>query len=420
VLRGGISDVTDVIEINGRAYRRPARPTVVVCVDGFDPAYLDHGIRSGTLPTLARFQRSGFSAPAAAVVPTTTNPNNTSIVTGVPPKVHGINGNFYLDRQTGAEVMIVDAALLRCETILGVMSRAGFRTVAVTAKDKLRKLLGHRMAGICFSAERADQCSLEEHGIEGVERLVGRGAPDQYSPDLSLFVLDAGVRLLERERPDLMYLSLSDLVQHTYAPEDPVAVEFHRQVDERIGRLQAMGATVGVVADHGMNDKATPSGEPNVVYLEDEMTARFGAGTARVICPIADPFVRHHGALGSFVRVYARGTTSISALGAFLRRTREVVEVLDADAACAAYELPRDLEADLVVLAGRNAVLGARREDHDLRGLVGHRLRSHGGLAERTVPFLLSHPLNGQYAAIAAAGALRNYDIFAFALNGVV
>jgi len=412
--------VTDAIEINGRAYRRPIRPTVVVCVDGFDPAYFDHGIRSGTLPTLARFQRSGFSAFAAAVVPTTTNPNNTSIVTGVPPKVHGINGNFYLDRQTGAEVMIVDAALLRCETILGVMSRAGVRTVAVTAKDKLRKLLGHRMAGICFSAERADRCSIEEHGIDRVERLVGRGVPDQYSPDLSLFVLDAGVRLLERERPDLMYLSLSDLVQHTYAPEDSVAVEFHRQVDERINRLQAMGATVGVVADHGMNDKATPSGEPNVVYLEDEMTARFGAGTARVICPIADPFVRHHGALGSFVRVYARGTRSISALRAFLRHTREVVEVLDADAACAAYDLPRDLEADLVVLSGRSAVLGARREDHDLRGLVGHRLRSHGGLAERTVPFLLSHPLNDTYAAIAAAGALRNYDIFAFALNGVV
>ncbi len=407
------------IEVNGRAYRRPVRPTVVVCVDGFDPAYLEWGLRSGTLPTLAEFHRRGFGSRALAVVPTTTNPNNTSIVTGAPPSVHGINGNFYLDRKTGAEVMITDAALLRCDTILGEMSRAGVTTIAVTAKDKLRKLLGHRIRGICFSSECADRCTLAEHGIEDVERLVGRRTPDQYSADLSLFVLDAGVRLLARDRPELMYLSLSDFVQHAYAPGTPESDAFHRDVDERVGRLWALGATVAVVADHGMNDKSTPSGAPNVVYVEDELAARFGRGAARVICPIADPFVRHHGALGSFVRVYARTVADTDALAGLIRELPGVVEVLDADAACRAYELPRDREADLVVLSDRGTALGARRVDHDLSGLVGHRLRSHGGLAECEVPFILSHPLTDEYAARLARGTLRNFDAFDVAVNGV-
>ncbi len=409
----------DRIEVNGRAYRRPIRPTVVVCVDGFDPAYLEHGLRTGTVPALAEFHRVGFAARALAAVPTTTNPNNTSIVTGAPPSVHGVNGNFYLDRETGAEVMVTDARLLRCGTVLAAMSRAGVATAAITAKDKLRKMLGYGMRGVCFSSERAAHCTRAEHGIEDVERLVGSATPDPYSEDLSLFVLDAGIRLLERDRPELMYLSLSDLVQHAFPPGAPESDAFHRAVDERLGRLRALGATVAVVADHGMNDKATPAGDPNVVYVEDELAARFGPGAARVICPIADPFVRHHGALGSFVRVYARRIRDLGALASAIRGLPGVTGVLDADQVCEAYELPRDREADLAVFADRHTALGARREDHDLGGLVGRRLRSHGGLAEREVPLILSHPLAGEYAARALAAPLRNFDVLDLALNGV-
>ena len=407
------------IALNGKRYRRPQRPTVVVCVDGFDPAYLDDGIASGVLPALAGFRDAGFVALADAVMPTFTNPNNLSIVTGASPAVHGISGNYYLDRASGEAVMVTDASLLRSETILGKLSQAGVSTAAVTAKDKLRKALGYKMRGICFSAELADACDLEEHGIGDAEALVGREKPDRYSGDLSLFVMDAGIRLLEERRAELIYLSLSDYVQHKHAPGTPASDDFHRALDARIGRVVALGATVAVTADHGMSDKSGPDGAPNVIYLEDILEAEFGPGTARVICPITDPFVRHHGALGSFVRVYVNGGPSIEALIDYTRALPGVELVLDREAACERFGLPADREGDIVAIGRADTVIGSRRVDHDLSGLDGHRLRSHGGLSEQEVPFLLSRPLTKDYLAEAQTRRLRNFDIFDFALNGV-
>ncbi|MCG8353930.1 MAG: phosphonoacetate hydrolase [Kiloniellales bacterium] len=407
------------ITLNDRRYRRPRRPTVVVCVDGFDPAYLDDGIDSGVLPALGGFRDTGFAASADAVMPTFTNPNNLSIVTGAAPAVHGISGNYYLDRASGREIMVTDASLMRSETILGKLSQIGVGTAAVTAKDKLRKALGYKMRGICFSAELADGCSVAEHGIEDAEALVGRGKPDRYSGDLSLFVMDAGIRLLEEQRAELIYLSLSDYVQHKHAPGTPESDDFHRALDARIGRLVALGATVAVTADHGMSDKSGPDGAPNVIYLEDILDAEFGPGTARVICPITDPFVRHHGALGSFVRVYVNGGPSIQVLIDYARSLPGIELVLDREAACARFGLPADREGDIVAIGQADTVIGSRRADHDLSGLDGHRLRSHGGLSEQEVPFLLSRSVTADYRVEAESRRLRNFDIFDFALNGV-
>jgi phosphonoacetate hydrolase len=398
------------IELNGRRYRKPQRPTVVICVDGCDPEYLERGIADGIFPTIGSFRREGYLGTADAVVPTFTNPNNVSIVTGAPPSVHGIAGNYYLDRASGREVMMTDEGLMRSETILALMARAGVGTAAVTAKDKLRKLLGRNLDGICFSSEYADA---------GVEALVGRGRPDMYSADLSLFVLDAGVALLERGMARLLYLSLSDYVQHAHAPGAPEADAFNRAIDDRVRRFVELGALVGLVADHGMNDKALPNGEPNVIFLEDELNRRFGTGAVRVICPITDPFVRHHGALGSFVRVYARGAADVPALMAASAELPGVALVLDAANAAHRFELPLDREGDFIVLGDDNTAIGAAKAEHDLSGLAGHRLRSHGGLGEQLVPFILSRPLTPEYRHIAARRQLRNFDIFDFALNGV-
>jgi phosphonoacetate hydrolase len=395
--------MTDSIELNGRRYRKPSRPTVVVCVDGFDPAYLERGIADGVLPAVAAFARTGWCGLAEAAMPTFTNPNNVSIVTGMPPAVHGIAGNFCLDRETGREVMMTDPALMRCETILGLMSQAGVAAAAVTAKDKLRRLLGRGLDGRCFSSECA--------GAE-VEAMVGRARPDMYSADLSLFVLDAGLRLLA-SGVRLLYLSLSDFVQHAHAPGAPEADAFHRALDARLARFAEMGAIVGLTADHGMNDK------PRIVFLEDELNGRFGAAAARVICPITDPFVRHHGALGSFVRVYAKDAARLAALMAAAASLPGIAAVFDREETARRLELPFDREADFVVLGDAETALGAARTDHDLAGLVGHRLRSHGGPAERRVPFVVSQPLAAEHRRRAEAGGLRNFDIFDFALNGV-
>ncbi len=302
------------VEVNGRRYRVPDRPAAVICFDGCDPAYIRRGLADGILPTIAGLRETGFVGEALAVVPTFTNPNNASIVTGVLPAVHGISGNYYLDRATGEERMITDAAMMRCGTILAAMAEAGVRTAAVTAKDKLRLMLARGLEGINFSSEKADRATLADNGIADVEAMVGRPKPDQYSADLSLFVLDAGLELLQRGAAQLLYLSLSDFVQHAHAPGTPEADAFNRAVDERIGKLIALGATVGVVADHGMNDKSRADGSPKAIFLEDELNRRFGDDAVRVICPITDPFVRHHGALGSFVRVYLRKATDLAAL----------------------------------------------------------------------------------------------------------
>jgi phosphonoacetate hydrolase len=402
--------MSETIELNGRRYRKPERPIVVICVDGCDPEYLARGIPDGIFPTIGSFRSEGYLATADAVVPTFTNPNNVSIVTGAPPSVHGIAGNYYLDRESGREIMMTDESLMRSETILALMARAGVRTAAVTAKDKLRKLLGRNLDGICFSSEYADG---------EVEALVGRARPDMYSADLSLFVLDAGIALLGRGMARLLYLSLSDYVQHAHAPGAPEADGFNRAIDDRVRRFVELGAVVGLVADHGMNDKALPNSEPNVIFLEDELNRRFGPGTVRVICPITDPFVRHHGALGSFVRVYGRGATDIPALIAASAKLPGVALVLDAANAAQRFELPLDREGDFIVLGDANTAIGASREEHDLSGLAGHRLRSHGGLGEQPVPFILSRPLTPEYRHIAASRQLRNFDIFDFALNGV-
>jgi phosphonoacetate hydrolase len=371
------------------------------------------------LPTIRKLQSVGYVGTALATVPTTTNTNNTSIVTGVPPAVHGINGNYYLDAETGQEIMVTDARRLRCGTILGAMSQAGAKTAVFTAKDKLLKVLAYQMNGIAFSSEHPNTADLSSLGFKSGEDMVGRSKPDQYSADLSLFALDAGLKLLEKAPPDLMYLSTSDYVQHKYQPGDAESNAFHGEVDRRIARMIELGATVALTADHGMADKSGGDGKPQVIYLEDALNEKFGAGAVRVICPIADPFVKHHGALGGFVRVHMRRDSDTRAMMTYARSLPGVELVLDRATVCERYQLPPDREGDFAVFSDRGTVLGARLQDHDLSGLGNHPLRSHGGLGEQRVPFLLSRPLTRVYRERAETGVLRNYDIFDFILNGV-
>ena len=158
------------IELNGIRYRWPERPVVVVCIDGGDPAYFESGLSAGIIPTVARFMRSGYSGIAQGTIPSFTCPNNMSIATGAPAAVHGISGNFYLDRDSGEAVVMTGPELLRSGTVLGTFSRQGARVVSITAKDKLREQLGKDFdlsgGSVNFSSQCADQCRRDEHGIE--------------------------------------------------------------------------------------------------------------------------------------------------------------------------------------------------------------------------------------------------------------
>ena len=412
------------ISLNGVNYQWPSRPVVVVCIDGGDPSYIKQGICDGIIPNIERFMHEGFSGLSDGTVPSFTCPNNISLITGAPPSVHGISGNYYLDVVTGDAVVMTGPELLRSRTILAEFADAGAKVVSITAKDKLRKQLGKDLdltrGNVSFSSEKADQCTLLENGIENVLDLVGMPLPDMYSMDLSLFVLEAGIKLLERDRPDLMFLSLTDYIQHKHAPGSPVSDEFYALLDEKFGRLVELGAVVALTADHGMNDKSTPEGKPNVIFLQDILDQEFGSGDTRVICPITDAFVKHHGALGGFVRVWCLGGNATpQAIIELLEDRPGIAAVLAKDEVCRRFDLPPDREGDIAVIGDVNVVIGAAAAEHDLSSLDGIRLRSHGAVTEARVPFILSHPLNETYRQRAAKGTLKSHQIFDYAINGV-
>jgi phosphonoacetate hydrolase len=405
---------TTAFTVNGRTYHPPARPIVVICLDGSADEYLDCALARGRMPHLLKMVVEGYRGRARGALPSFTNVNNASIVTGTPPSVHGISGNFFLDPESGEEVMMNSARYLRAETILAAAARAGRAVAMVTAKEKLRDILSHDLKGIAFSSEKANQAQESTHGITDVEALVGRPTPPIYSPEASLFVLQAGVALLAAGRADFLYLSLTDYMQHKYAPETPEALDFYAAIDAELGRLLEQGAILGLTADHGMNAKQTLSGQPNVLYLEDLIVAEFGPD-ARVILPITDPYVLHHGALGSFAVVHLPAA-QIAPVAQWLMQREGITEVYDRATAMRKLELPEDRIGDLVVMSGRNVVLGRTPAYHDL-SLVAEGLRSHGGRYEEMVPLVLSEPLHRDYAA-RAAGDPRNFDIFDFTVNG--
>jgi phosphonoacetate hydrolase len=401
------------LTVNGRTYHWMQRPLVVVCVDGCQYEYITAAVAAGAAPFLGRLLGgAGTCFMADCVMPSFTNPNNLSIVTGVPPSVHGICGNYFFDPESGEEVMMNDPRHLRAGTILAAFSAAGAKVAVITAKDKLRKLLGHRMQGICFSSEKADQVTLAENGIENVLGRVGMPVPSVYSAALSEFVFVAGVKLMERERPDLMYLSTTDYVQHKAAPGTPAANDFYAMMDRNLARLDELGATIVLTADHGMNAKHGADGQPNVVYLQDVLDTWLGEGKARVILPITDPYVVHHGALGSFALAYLPPLGIEDAVAERIAKLPGIETVLTRAVAAERFELPADRIGDLVVVSRQDTVIGTSRDRHDLSGLDVP-LRSHGGTSEQKVPLLVNRSVGRQ----PDARRWRNFDAFDLGLN---
>lgn len=406
---------TRSFSVNGISYQPAAQPIVVICIDGSADEYLDVTAANGRLPHLQQMSKNGYRGMVRGALPSFTNVNNSSIVTGVSPAVHGISGNFFYDAAKDQEVMMNSSEYLRAETILAAAANAGRKVAVVTAKEKLRDILSYKLTGIAFSAEKANLAKKDTHGIDDVEKVVGHPTPAIYSADASLFVLRAGVALIEKGLADFLYLSLTDYMQHTYAPEAEESLAFYEAMDAEIGKLIKAGAIVGATADHGMNAKVKADGQPNVLFVEDMLEAQFGEGF-RVICPITDPYVKHHGALGSYVVVHVGKNQNINEVKNWLAIQPGITEVHDKATATRLLEQPEDRIGDLVVLSARDVVVGRRPQYHDLSALDGT-LRSHGGRYEEMVPLIISHPLNKAYQ-MKASGDPRNFDVFDFTING--
>lgn len=406
------------VVVNSRTYHWPIHPLVVICCDGSEPSYMEIAMAQGLMPHLKAIIAKGENLRGLSAMPSFTNPNNLSIVTGRPPAVHGISGNYLIDPDTGTETMMNDPKWLRAPTIFQVFQQAGAKVCVITAKDKLRLLLSNGLrydgTAIGFSSEKADRANLTDNGITDVLNFVGLPLPEVYSADLSEFVFAAGVKLMNRDRPDLMYLSTTDYVQHKYAPGSDGANSFYAMMDGYLGALDATGATLVIVADHGMKNKHKADGSPDVLYLQDALDAAIGAGRTRVILPITDPYVMHHGALGSYATVYLKDTTPDDVVR-IIKAMDGVDQVYTRAEACAKFELPPDRVGDLVVISGGptgSKVIGTSRSKHDLSGLDAP-LRSHGGLTEQEIPIISNRKLYNLHTP------LRNFDAFFLGCNHI-
>ena len=435
---------------NGRTYAMPAAPVVVICIDGSEPDYHVRAMAAGHMPWLSHVLDTGASCwDAHCAMPALTNPNNLSIATGHPPAVHGISGNYLFDPERDEEVLMNDEHFLRVPTIFAAASDAGLDVAVITAKDKLCRLLGAglvrpgrsldgsagfttpRRRGICFSAEKADRATLADNNIDNVLDLVARPLPDVYSAALSEFTLAAGLAVFENCGADIMYLSLTDYIQHKHAPGAAAANSFYEMIDSYAARFDAMGAVVVLTADHGMSAKTDRAGNPKILYIDDEVRRALGLSPAphgcadldgvRVVLPITDPYTAHHGALGSFASVYLPADVDHATVIDRLRALDGVEEASARHAAAERYRLPADRIGDVVLLADAATVMGRYPQWHDLSGLDAP-LRSHGGLGELQVPFLINRRLPRPPLLDEPFGQpayLHNYDAFWIATTGV-
>lgn len=164
-----------------------------------------------------------------------------------------------------------------------------------------------------------------------------------------------------------------------------------------------------------MSDKCHPDGTPNVLFLEDALAEKWGASNVRVICPIADPFVKHHGAFGGFVRVYAKREDDIDDMLRFCQTLPQVEVAMSSKEASEKFELPLEREGDIVVISTADAAIGSRKDEHDMSNVTDHRLRTHGSLAEQGIPLLMSRP--AKQAGLAESRQWRNFDIYDLLLN---
>jgi phosphonoacetate hydrolase len=383
---------------NDRTYAAPVAPVLAICADGWDPEYVDDALQRGLMPRLAEALASGGSyALGRAQVPTFTNPNNVTIVTGVPAALNGIAGNHYRT-ETGEEVQVTDPSFLRASTIHAAAHASGVGALCVTAKDKLRRLLA--TGGVpAFSAEKAHEQALADG--TPVTEVIGRPNPGIYDWELSVYTIHLALALAARLEAKLVYASLTDFVQHAAAPGEELADAFYGAVDASIGAALDAGFVVGLAADHGMRAKTKSDGSPDVLFL-DEALAAAGIRSHHTLCPITDPYVVHHAALGSLAWVHLDDHDELDAARGALAALPGVEGVFDKSAAADAFELPADRIGDLIVLGGSTTVLGKSAAAHDLSQLHGA-LRSHGGLHERTVPIIVTHKL--------ADGALRGRDL---------
>ena len=366
-------------------------PTIVVLIDGFDPEYLE----ACPAPNLEAMARRGFRVDGNGMTPSVTNVNNVSLVTASYPEQHGITSNYLLDRQLGEEFYMESGEFLRAETMFQRASACGMRSLLVTAKDKLRRLLSDG-ATVSISSE-------EPPGwvVSGVGE-----PPPIYSLEVNRWVLEAGRYAMSREPFDLVYLTTTDYAMHTYGPRHPESARHVALLDEGLGSVlaQSPDSRMLITADHGMSDKT------HMLHLPAEL-ARYGIG-ARAVPVIKDRYVVHHSNLGGSIYVHLDNSGDINSALDILRNLDGVEGALPGEEAARRFRLMPERIGDVLVLADDATVFGDPSEVAMPEGL-----RSHGSAHETTVPVIACGP--GLDATV--AGRFReNLDVGRYVFENVL
>ena len=129
--------MTENLLINNREYPSIfSKTAIVICLDGSQKEYLEEASKSNLTPNLDSLIASGQNLLVHSAIPSFTNPNNISIVTGQPSSVHGICGNFFYTPETGEEVMMNDPKYMRAPTIFEKFYNSGSKIVKAIIHNK--------------------------------------------------------------------------------------------------------------------------------------------------------------------------------------------------------------------------------------------------------------------------------------------
>lgn len=340
------------------------RPKIlVVLVDGFGPDYLDRS----DMPNLKRLCREGGFKVGNSVIPSVTDVNNASLVTACFPSEHGITSNYWHDRKTGASYELDSAEFLLRPTIFERARKLGLRTALVSSKDKVRTLCS-RGADIQLSAEKPTP--------EYVQKV---GPPENiYSAEVNHWSLRAARHILKHDGVDLMYLSTTDYMMHTYPPDAAPSLEHLHTLDQLLGDIvdDHPGLQLYLTADHGMNAKP--------VAIDPVRILRESSITAEGIAIIRDKHFIHHGNLGGAYYILLDRPSDLPKAAEILRAIPGVEEVFDAPTAARLFHLYPPRIGDLLLLGTKDTAFGELEHTREET-----KVRSHGSRHEARVPLVV-------------------------------
>ena len=337
---------------------------LIILIDGGDPAYFE----ASHTPNLDRIASEGARFTVSCQMPSVTNVNNVSMICGAPPAAHGITANYFLNAETGEEVYMESGDFVLAPTLMEMGSAAGRKTAVLASKQKLCDMIG-KGAETVVTAEDPPEWLIPRAGAK----------EDIYSGAVNLWLLRAARAVLEEEKPDLLYVTTTDYLQHKYGPDSAEAQAHHAALDAEVGRLVDSwlrihkDGAVFITADHGMRDK-TRALDPGVILRAE------GVG-AEAVPIIKDRYVVHHGNQGGAAYVHLQNEETLTEALAILKARPGIEDALTREEAAARFQLMAERVGDIMVLADAETVFGVMEEaEREVR------LRSHGSVHESVVP----------------------------------